>query len=268
MTRNEHQLSQHTQNTLHEKVALRAHRLWEERGSPIGSSEEDWFRAEREMRPVKSDMQLQRDVSEELKWDPAVNAAEIRVEVKDGAVTLAGRVDYFAEKWAAEWAAKRVSGVKELAVEIEVKPIRFRQLRDADIARAAESALKWHAYVPQDRIKVTVEDGWITLEGEVEKQFEKETARQVVLHLAGVKGVSNQIVLKPKVEPTEVQDKIEAAFKRSAILDLTRIAVKADGGKVALTGTVRSWTEYVDAERAAWAAPGVLEIKNLLRIVD
>jgi osmotically-inducible protein OsmY len=220
------------------------------------------------MRTVKSDMQLQRDVSEELKWDPAVNAAQIRVEVKDGAVTLVGRVEYFAEKWAAEWAAKRVSGVKELAVEIEVKPIRFRKLRDADIARAAENTLKWHAYVPQDRIKVTVEDGWITLEGEVEKQFEKETARQVVLHLAGVKGVSNQIVLKPKVEPIEVKDKIEAAFKRSAILDLTRIAVKADGGKVILNGTVRSWTEYVDAERAAWAAPGVHEIKNLLRIVD
>jgi len=267
MARNEHQLSQHTQNIVREKIALRAHRLWEERGSPIGSSEEDWFRAEREMRTVKSDMQLQRDVSEELKWDPAVNAEQIRVEVKDGVVTLAGRVEYFAEKWAAEWAAKRVSGVKELAVEIEVKPIRFRELRDADIARAAENALKWHAFVPQDRIKVTVEDGWIILEGEVEKQFEKETARQVVLHLAGVKGVSNQIVLKPKVEPTEVKDKIEAAFKRSAILDLAMIAVKADGGKVILTGIVRSWTEYVDAERAAWAAPGVHEIKNLLRIV-
>jgi osmotically-inducible protein OsmY len=217
---------------------------------------------------VKSNLQLQRDISEELKWDPAVNAAPIRVEVKDGVVTLAGRVEHFAEKWAAEWAAKRVSGVKELAVEIEVKPIRFRELRDTDIARAAENALKWHAFVPQDRIKATVEHGWITLEGEVEKQFEKETARQVVLHLAGVKGVSNQIVLKPKVEPTEVKDKIEAAFKRSAILDLARIAVKSDGGKVILTGIVRSWTEYADAERAAWAAPGVHEIKNLLRIVD
>jgi len=270
MTRNEHQLSQPTQNILHEKIALRAHRLWEERGSPIGSSEEDWFRAEREMRTAKSDLQLQRDVSEELKWDPAINAAQIRVEVKDGVVTLAGRVEYLAEKWAAEWAAKRVSGVKELAVEIEVKPIRFRELRrrDADIARAAENALKWHAFVPQDRIKVTVEDGVITLEGEVEKQFEKETARQVVLHLAGVKGVSNQIVLKPKVEPTEVKDKIEAAFKRSAILDLARIEVKTDSGKVILTGIVRSWTEYVDAERATWAAPGVHEVKNLLKIVD
>ena len=268
MTRNEHQLSRHTENILHDKIALRAHRLWEERGSPIGSSEEDWFLAERELRPIKSDMQLQRDVSEELKWDPAVNAAQIRVEVKHGAVTLAGRVEHFAEKWAAEWAAKRVSGVKELAVEIEVTPTRLRAMRDADIARAAENALKWHAYVPQDRIRVTVKDGMITLEGEVEKQFEKETARQVVLHLTGVKGVSNQIVLKPKVEPTEVKDKIEAAFKRSAILDLTRIAVETDGGKVILSGTVRSWTEYVDAERAAWAAPGVHEIKNLLRIVD
>jgi osmotically-inducible protein OsmY len=115
---------------------------------------------------MKSDMQLQRDVLDELKWDPAVNAAQIRVEVKDGLVTLAGRVESFAEKWAAEWAAKRVSGVKALAVEISVEPTRFRELTDADIARAAENALKWHAHAPQDRIKVTVEKGRITLEGE------------------------------------------------------------------------------------------------------
>jgi len=268
MVSNEHQWLQLTENEFHEELARRAHRLWEERGSPFGSSDEDWYRAEREMRTVKSDLQLQRDVSEEIQWDPAVNGEEVRAEVKDGAVTLAGRVEYFAEKWAAELAAKRVAGVKKLAVEIEVKPIRSRALRDADIARAAENALKWHAYVPQDRIKVIAKDGWITLDGEVEKQFEKETARQVVLHLAGVTGVSNQIVLKPKVEPTDVKERIEAAFKRSALVDAKRITVKAEGGKVILTGTVRTWVEYQDAERAAWAAPGVHEIKNLLRIVD
>jgi osmotically-inducible protein OsmY len=217
---------------------------------------------------MKSDMQLQTDVLDELKWDPAVNAAQIRVEVKDGLVTLAGCVESFAEKWAAEGAAKRVSGVKALADEIRVEPTRFRDLTDAEIARAAENALKWHAHVPQDRIKVSVEKGWITLEGEVEKQFEKETARQVVLHLAGVRGVSNQIVLKPQVEPTEVKIKIEAAFQRSAIVDARRITVKAEGGKVILTGTVRTWVEYGDAERAAWAAPGVREVKNLLKIED
>jgi osmotically-inducible protein OsmY len=215
---------------------------------------------------MKSDMQLQSDVLDELNWDPAVNAAQIRVEVKDGLVTLAGRVEHYAEKWAAEWAAKRVSGVKALAVEIRVEPTRFRELTDADIARAAENALKWHAHVPQGRIKVTVQKGWITLEGEVEKQFERETARQVVLHLAGVTGVSNQIVLKPTVEPTEVKEKIEAAFKRSAMVDAKRITVKAEGGKVILTGTVSTWEEYQDAERAAWAAPGVREIRNLLKI--
>jgi len=217
---------------------------------------------------MKSDMQLQSDVLDELNWDPAVNAAQIRVEVKDGLVTLAGRVEHYAEKWAAEYAAKRVSGVKALAVEIRVEPTRFRELTDADLARAAENALKWHAHVPQNRIKVRVEKGRITLEGEVEKQFEREIALQVVLHLAGVTGVNNQIVLKPKVEPTQVKAKIEAAFQRSAIVDARRITVKAEGGKVILTGTVRTWVEYQDAERAAWAAPGVREVKNLLKIED
>ena len=217
---------------------------------------------------MKSDMQLQTDVLDELKWDPAVNAAQIRVEVKDGLVTLAGCVESFAEKWAAEGAAKRVSGVKALADEIKVEPTRFRELTDADIARAAENALKWHAHAPQDRIKVTVEKGRITLEGEVEKQFEGEIALQVVLHLAGVTGVSNQIVLKPQVQPTEVKVKIEAAFQRSAIVDARRITVKAEGGKVILTGTVSTWVEYGDAERAAWAAPGVREVKNFLTIED
>ena len=217
---------------------------------------------------MKSDMQLQKDVLDELKWDPAVNAEQIRVEVKDGLVTLAGRVECFAEKWAAEWAAKRVAGVKALAVEIRVEPTRFRELTDADLARAAENALKWHAHVPQNRIKVRVEKGGITLEGEVEKQFEREIALQVVLHLAGVRAVNNQIVLKPKVEPTEVKAKIEAAFQRSAVVDAKRITVKAEGGKVILTGTVCTWVEYQDAERAAWAAPGVREVKNLLKIED
>ncbi len=213
-------------------------------------------------------MQLLRDVLDELNWDPAVNATQIRVQVKDGLVTLAGRVESFAEKWAADRAAKRVSGVRALAVEIRVEPTRFRDLTDADIARAAENALKWNVHVPQDRIKVTVEKGRITLEGEVEKQFEREIALQVVLHLAGVTAVNNQIVLKPKVEPIEVKAKIEAAFQRSAVVEAERITVKAEGGKVILSGTVRTWVEYQDAERAAWAAPGVGEVKNLLKIED
>jgi osmotically-inducible protein OsmY len=215
---------------------------------------------------MKSDMQLQSDVLDELKWDPAVNAEHILVEVKDGLVTLAGRVEHYAEKWAAEGAAKRVSGVKALADEIRVEPIVLREVTDADIARAAEHALKWNAHVTQNRIKVRVEKGRITLEGEVEKHFEREIALQVVLHLTGVTAVNNQILLKPTVEPTAVKEKIEAAFKRSAMVDAKRITVKAEGGKVILTGTVRTWEEYQDAERAAWAAPGVREIRNLLKI--
>jgi osmotically-inducible protein OsmY len=217
---------------------------------------------------MKSDMQLQSDVLDELKWDPAVNAGHIQVEVKDGQVTLAGRVEHYAEKWAAERAAKRVSGVKALADEISVEPLVLRELTDEDIARAAENALKWNAHVPQNRIKVKVEEGRITLEGEVEKQFEREIALQVVLHLTGVTAVNNQLAVKPTAEPAAVKEKIEAAFKRSAMVDAKRITVKAEGGEVILTGTVRTWEEYQDAERAAWAAPGVREVKNLLKIED
>jgi osmotically-inducible protein OsmY len=215
---------------------------------------------------MKNDSDLQRDVFDELKWEPAVDSEDIGVTVKDGVVTLAGVVDSYPEKWAAERAAKRVAGVKALALELQVKLPGSGGRTDADIARAAENALAWDVWVPRDRIKVTAENGAVSLEGEVESQYQRSSAEQAVHRLAGLKAIFNQITVKPKVEPTEVKEKIEAAFKRSAVLDAQRIKVQADGGKVTLSGSVGSWAEREEAVSAAWAAPGVKEVKDLIAI--
>ena len=212
-------------------------------------------------------MQLQRDVIDELKWRPETRNAEIGVAAKDGVVTLTGMVPTYGMRLAATRAAEQVVGVRAVADELKVRLADGAVRTDTDIAHAATAALRWNADVPDTLITVKVEDGWVTLHGDVAWQFEKTAAERSIQHLIGVKGVINRInVMPPMVSGAEVQRQIADALKRSATVDANRISVDATGNKVTLRGTVRSWTERSDAESAAWAAPGVTAVEDLIAV--
>jgi osmotically-inducible protein OsmY len=215
---------------------------------------------------TRTDAQIQTDVLAEFKWEPRVVPNEIGVAVKDGIVTLTGWVDSYTKRWAAEDAAHRVRGVKAVANEIEVRLSKADERIDADIAAAAVRALEWDAFVPVEKIDVTVSKGWVTLKGEVVWQYQKQDAERVVRRLNGVKGVNNLITVKTRLAPSELKKKIEDALVRTAESDAQRITVEVDGSKVILKGTVRSWAEKEEAERQAWAAPGVTSVDDRITI--
>ncbi|PWS30457.1 BON domain-containing protein [Pedobacter paludis] len=217
---------------------------------------------------MKTDNQIQKDVLDELKWEPLLNAAEIAVSVKDGIVTLSGEVDSYSKKLAAEHAAKRISGVKAIAQDIQVGLAPIYRKTDAEIASAVVNALKWHTAVQQEKIKIKVEDGVVRLEGQVDWEFQKNSARTAIEHLLGVKSVINLITLKPRVTSLEISRQISSAFTRNAILDAANLMVSLQGDKVVLTGTVNSFAEKEQAEHAAWSAPGVMRVESHLKVVE
>jgi osmotically-inducible protein OsmY len=216
---------------------------------------------------MKTDTQLHRDVADELAWEPSITSSEIGIAVKDGVVTLSGFANSYAEKFAAKRAVERVRGVQAVADDLLVKlPISFKK-SDTDIAHACVTALQWDIQVPDDKIKSVVEDGWVTLDGGVEWQFQRQAAERAVRNLSGVKGVTNRISVKPKAASSfEVSQKIRDALRRSAEDDAAKITVEAKDGRVTLRGKVRSYAEREDAERAAWAAPGVFVVDDRLAI--
>jgi osmotically-inducible protein OsmY len=214
---------------------------------------------------MTNDAQLKSDVEQELRWDPSINDDRIGVSVKNGVVELDGHVDSYYEKWAAERDAIRVANVKAVASEIKVDLPALDTRTDEDIARTATTYLEWNDLVPST-VKVQVTDGWITLKGTTEWHYEKEEAERTIRPIRGVKGVLNEITVKPQTNAYDVKAKIEEAFRRNAQIDANRITVDTLDGTVTLRGNVRSWAEREEAEHAAWAAPGVTFVTDELKI--
>ena len=216
---------------------------------------------------MPSNADVQRDVTSELRWDPLTRDYEIAVAAKDGVVTLGGTVPSYPAKYAALRAAERVTGVKSVADDIGVVLSISDSRSDTDIAHQVVNALRWNTLVPDERLKSRVQDGWITLEGEVASDFERRAAYKAVRNLQGVKGVTNLITLKSKATEKDVSSRIKSALHRRAELEAQRIDVEVEDGIVTLKGSVHSWTQRRDAESAAWAAPGIQQVQDELLVL-
>jgi len=215
---------------------------------------------------MRSDTELHDDVLAELRWDQRLREKDIAVAVREGVVTLAGTVESYAQRYASERAVERVKGVRAIVNDLAVKLPGGAERSDVDIAHAALDAMRWDIEIPHDRIKVKVTDGWVTLEGEVQWYFQKDSAERAVGHLAGVKGVSNLILVSPTPAPSDIKQRIKETFKRQAELDADHITVETAEHKVVLKGNVESLAEKRAAERAAWNSPGVTRVDNQLRV--